>query len=309
MAGKAHPHDLPGQALIREIHELAMSKPFLGRVHLIENYDLALARALVAGVDVWLNTPEYPLEASGTSGMKAAMNGVINLSVLDGWWAEAYDGRNGWAIRPHDARWDAAYRSREEAFDLLDTLERRVIPNFFRRATTTDWLDMAKHSMRTIIPRFNAERMVRDYATRLYGPASLAGRRLLASDGAGARALAAWKQHVLAAWDGVTIERADDPPSTLDQGAALELEVCVKLNGLAPEDVRVECVVAECEDDAPATWRTFEFEPLVRDGSGAWRARVAFVPPHAGLQSYRIRIYPYHALLAHRFELGRMRWV
>ena len=309
MAGKAHPHDLPGQALIREVHDLSMSKPFLGRVHLIENYDLALARRLVAGVDVWLNTPEYPLEASGTSGMKAAMNGVINLSVLDGWWAEAYDGRNGWAIRPHDARWDAAYRSREEAFDLLETLERRVIPNFFQRSVAPEWIAMAKHSMRTIIPRFNAERMVRDYATRLYGPATRAGRRLAEDGGSGARMLAAWKQHVLRAWDGVTIERLDRAPSALDQGEALELAVRVSLNGLAPEDVRIECVVAGADDDPPEAWHTFAFEPLAHDPSGALDARVSFVPPHAGLQSYRVRMYPHHPLLSHRFELGRMRWV
>jgi starch phosphorylase len=309
MAGKAHPHDSPGQELIRQIHDLSMSKPFLGRVHLIENYDLALGRALVAGVDVWLNTPEHPLEASGTSGMKAAMNGVINLSVLDGWWAEAYDGENGWAIRPHDARWDPGYRSREEAFDLLETLERRVIPEFFERAVSPEWITMAKRSMRTIIPRFNAERMVRDYVTRMYAPASRAGRGLLAGDAEAARALAAWKHEVARCWDGVAIARADAPADALEQGAPLTLLVHLKLNGLAAGDVRIECIVAEREDDPPQVWRTYLFETPRQIGEAVFSATVTFVPPHAGLQLYRIRMYPYHPLLSHPFEMGRMRWV
>ena len=168
MAGKAHPHDEPGKRLIEQVYELSMKPEFIGKILLVENYDLALARKLVAGVDVWINNPEFPLEASGTSGMKAALNGGINLSVLDGWWAEGFDGTNGWGIKPHDVAWDSDYRFREEGRDLIDLLENQVIPLYFDSDASRKWIAMAKASMRSIIPRFNAERMVREYVRNLY---------------------------------------------------------------------------------------------------------------------------------------------
>ena len=312
MAGKAHPHDEPGQALIRQVYGLAMSKPFLGRVHVVENYDLALARQLVAGVDVWLNTPEHPLEASGTSGMKAAMNGVINLSVLDGWWGEGFDGSNGWAIRPHDKRWDAAYRQHEEAHDLLETLERKVIPAYFDRGHTPHWVAMAKASMKTIIPRFNAERMVRHYVHHLYGPAARQGRRLAEHGARGATDLAAWKTRVRAAWPIVSMRRRDGAAVALEQGQLLHIELSLTLNGLTPADVRVECLVSERADDPPDRWRAFTFDLAAgrhNEGDGTFDCELSATPPFSGVQSYRIRMYPHHALLTHPFEMGRMCWV
>ncbi len=131
-AGKAHPHDEPGQNMIKQIHDFSMQPQFLGKILLLEGYDMALARQMVAGVDVWLNTPEYPLEASGTSGQKAGLNGAVNLSVLDGWWGEGYNGANGWAITPRDARFDHGQRYQEEASDLLNIIEHEVIPTYYR---------------------------------------------------------------------------------------------------------------------------------------------------------------------------------
>jgi len=132
-AGKAHPSDQPGQDLIRQIHAFSRRPEFMGKIILLEDYNLSLARKLVAGVDVWLNNPEYPLEASGTSGQKAGLNGVINLSVLDGWWGEGYDGENGWAINPHGPQFEPGYRDREEGHDLLDILEKQVVPIYYQR--------------------------------------------------------------------------------------------------------------------------------------------------------------------------------
>ena len=171
--------ELPGQQLIRTIHEFSQRPEFMGRILLLEGYDLALARKLVTGVDVWLNTPEYPLEASGTSGQKAGMNGVINFSVLDGWWAEGYNGENGWAINPHDPHFDADYRYHEEASELLDILENKVVPLYYDRGTqgfSEEWVQMSKASMKSTIPNFNAQRMVRDYVKNFYGPASRQNR-------------------------------------------------------------------------------------------------------------------------------------
>ena len=142
-AGKAHPHDEPGQHLIKIVHEYSMHPDFIGKIILLEGYDMALARHMVTGVDVWLNTPEYPLEASGTSGQKAGLNGAVNLSVLDGWWAEGYDGDNGWGIKPRDSRFDHEHRNREEANDLLDIIENETLPIYYRRdggGYSPDWV-------------------------------------------------------------------------------------------------------------------------------------------------------------------------
>ncbi|MDH5573285.1 MAG: alpha-glucan family phosphorylase, partial [Gammaproteobacteria bacterium] len=160
-AGKAHPSDIPGQDLIRAIHEYSLKPEFVGKIILLEGYDMALARKLVSGVDIWLNTPEYPLEASGTSGQKAAINGVINVSVLDGWWGEGYNGKTGWAISPHGQQFDPDYRNHEEAHDLLDIMEHEVIPMFYDRGTqgySTDWVNISRESMKFCIPHFNSQR-------------------------------------------------------------------------------------------------------------------------------------------------------
>ncbi|MGH6629679.1 MAG: alpha-glucan family phosphorylase, partial [Burkholderiales bacterium] len=179
-SGKAHPADLPGQALIRRVMQIARMPEFEGKVLLVEDYDLRLARRLVSGVDVWLNNPVYPLEASGTSGMKAGINGVINLSVLDGWWDEGYDGRNGWAIKPVSEELEESRRNLEEGRTLYELLQDQVIPLYYQRADTgysTGWVRMAKRSMASLLPRFNSTRMVSEYVSRFYLPASRQGRR------------------------------------------------------------------------------------------------------------------------------------
>ncbi|HTO56934.1 MAG TPA: alpha-glucan family phosphorylase, partial [Pseudomonadales bacterium] len=303
VAGKAHPHDEPGKRLIAQVHELSMKPEFIGKVLLVENYDLALARKLVAGVDVWLNNPEYPLEASGTSGMKAAINGAINLSVLDGWWAEGFDGSNGWGIKPHDLAWDSDYRFREEGRDLIDLLENNVIPTYFDGGASGDWIRLAKRSMRTIIPRFNAERMVREYVAKLYGPAARQ-HRALARDSAAER-LAQWKQRVTEQWPGVRLERVDTPNAQVTHGETITVELRAHLAGLQPSDVRVECVVTQ--NDGPSI--TIGATEIPSGSPDHVAFKLDFVPPFPGLQTYQIRMYPVHELLSHPFEMGRMLWI
>ena len=189
-AGKAHPADQPGQDIIRKIAEMAKLPEFEGRILLLEGYDLNLARSLVSGVDVWLNNPIYPLEASGTSGMKAAINGALNLSVLDGWWGEGYDDgkadgkpANGWAIKPADAHLSEADRDAEEARTLYELLQDQVIPTYYEKgqagscmmSLSPSWVAMSKRSIATISPRFNMTRMVSEYVNKFYAPASTAG--------------------------------------------------------------------------------------------------------------------------------------
>jgi len=309
-AGKAHPSDGPGQHLIRVIHEFSRRPEFEGRIILLEGYDIRLARQLVSGVDLWLNTPEYPLEASGTSGQKAAINGVINLSVLDGWWDEGFDGSNGWGIVPRDPQLDAEVRNRDEAKDLLDTLEHEVLPLYFerdRRGFSPGWVHMAKSSMKSIMPRFNSRRMVMDYICQLYHPAREQHRRLGADGGRGAEELAAWKTRVRSRWSGVRIVLSLEPPGAVAHGEQVPLEVVLDLNGLEPQDMAVECLV----DPEPGMGGEAQRAMLSPAGgeNHAYRFTLALQPVNAGLQSMRLRVYPWHTLLAHRFEVGLMRWL
>jgi starch phosphorylase len=170
-AGKAHPADRPGQDLIQHIFQLSQQPPFRGRVFFLENYDMRVARMLVQGVDVWLNTPRRPLEASGTSGQKAGANGALNCSVLDGWWPEAYDGTNGWAIGRQEPLADVEQQDREDAHALYTVLAEEVVPAFFeldQRGLPARWLELMGRSIATIAPRFSSDRMVRDYVTKAY---------------------------------------------------------------------------------------------------------------------------------------------
>src|SRR5690606_16469816 len=193
-AGKAHPADQPGQQVLREIKQIMLQPEFAGRVVFLEDYDIQLARWLVTGVDVWLNNPVAPLEASGTSGIKAAINGRLNLSILDGGWAEAFDGGNGWGLPGADAV-DEARRDDLDAAAVFDALEAEVVPLYYGRnaeGLSPGWVRRCRHAMASVIPRFNMRRVVSDYAENLYRPAAAMGRRLLADDGRPAVELSEW---------------------------------------------------------------------------------------------------------------------
>jgi len=310
-AGKAHPSDAPGQQLIKVIHEFSQRPEFQGRIIVLEGYDIRLARQLVSGVDLWLNTPEYPLEASGTSGQKAAINGVVNLSVLDGWWGEGFNGKNGWGIVPREPRLDIEQRNRDEAKDLLDLIEHEVLPLYFARnghGFSSGWVALAKASMKSIIPRFNSLRMVMDYVTRLYCPAREQHRRLSADNGAGARELAEWKARVRSRWPGVRIALANDPPAAVHHDEAVPLRVRIALNGLQASDVIVECLVDPAPESEGASQQRVQLEPLPESGEERIFA-ADFHALNSGLQEMRLRIYPHNPLLSHRFELGLMIWL
>ena len=317
-AGKAHPNDVPGQDLIRKVFEMSMRPEFLGKIILLEDYNLSLARDLMPGVDVWLNVPEYPKEACGTSGMKAAANGAINLSVLDGWWGEAYDGENGWAISPRPES-DAQTRDREEADELLNLLEHHVIPLYYRRnaeGEAEEWVLKSKASMKSVLPNYNSIRMAVDYLRGYYGPARDHGRSLWKDGASGAHELAQWKQRVAAAWDGVRIRLANEPPAAVTAGQPIRVEVAVDLNGLAPEDVVVECVTGRINEVGEfAPWHRVPFKALKQAAAGSEHtygvdlASAMSHLPMEGLRHYEVRAYPHHRLQAHPFECGCMRWL
>ena len=313
-AGKAHPADVPGQDLIRRIAEIARLPEMEGHLLLVEDYDLRLARRLVSGVDVWLNNPIYPLEASGTSGMKAGINGGLNLSVLDGWWDEGYDGRNGWAIKPASQMLDEYRRNREEARTMYEILQDHVIPLYYERNTlgySPGWVKMAKHSMATLMPRFNATRMVGEYVSKFYLPASKKWRRLIESDFDAAVRVAQWKRSVHEHWSGVTLRRLDGGWRSINFGEAVRCEIGVRLNGLQPEDVRVEMLIGRQSKRNKLRdfeRRAFEFVGVVNE-DGEHVFALELNPGKCGKLEYRVRAYPHNEQLTHPFETGLMVWL
>ena len=311
-AGKAHPHDEPGRHLIKLIHDYSMQPEFVGKILLLEGYDMAMGRKMVAGVDVWLNTPEYPLEASGTSGQKAGLNGAINLSVLDGWWAEGYNGSNGWGITPRDSRFGHEHRFREEANDLLNIMEHEMLPMYYRRdggGYSEDWVKMSKESMKSTIPRFNAERMLMDYVKKLYWPARQQRRKLQANGAELARDLSQWKQRVRHAWPGVSLQLMLQPPAHLYHDEEIVLRVRANLNGLQAADVKLECLLGR--ESAGGEFEVKQLAAIPTTGVDGEFTEFAInlAPEIAGKQSYKLRMYPVNEAMSHRFELGCMIWV
>ena len=311
-AGKAHPRDQPGQELIRTIHEYSLRPEFIGKLILLEGYDLALARKLVTGVDVWINTPEYPLEASGTSGQKAAINGVVNLSVLDGWWGEGYNGMNGWAIHPHEQQTASERRDQEESGDLLNILENEVIPTFFEVNTqgySPNWVKLSKESMKSCIPTYNSQRMVVDYVRKFYGHASRQSHRLSANAAQPAVTLAKWKQRIHESWKGVSLRRTNGVIEHIFDGETLPIKVSANLNGLKPEDVVVECIIGTEEENGRfERHEKLNFKYVGQDQNNHL-FELILQPKLSGLSQYMVRMYPYHELQSHPYELGYMCWI
>ncbi len=312
-AGKAHPDDAPGRELVRMIHEFTQRPEFQGKVLQVEDYDMVLARRLVAGVDVWMNTPEFPLEASGTSGQKAGMNGVLNLSILDGWWNEGYNGKNGWAITPHGTEFDHEYRNQQEANDLLEILENEVVPLYFNRdgqGYSAAWVELAKESMKSTIPNFNSQRMLSEYMYNYYLPARDKKKVISSNNGKNAIELSQWKLKVRKAWPGINIKCISQKPTAVKQGDTFTINVAVNLNGLSSKDVIIECVMSDEETEGiHKEFKTFQFYANSSPNSKEQVFTVDLNPDVSGIQYMKIRIYPYHEYLCHKFETGCMIWL
>jgi starch phosphorylase len=313
-AGKAHPADIPGQDLIRHITRISKTPEFIGKILMVEGYDLGLSRMLVSGVDVWLNNPLYPLEASGTSGMKAGINGSINLSILDGWWGESYDGENGWAIKPVSESLGEEVRTREETRTLYELLQDHIVPLYYEHGKmgfSPNWVKMAKRSMATIMPRFNSKRMVGEYLAKCYLPASRQHRLYKESQYQNSHVIADWKARIRHAWPGVELRRLDIGQQEISFGESLRFEVGVKLNGLNPGDVNVELLLG-LFSKRKILKNSLRY-PFVATGTMTDAGENVFAadikPEHCGKLEYHIRAYPYHEMLTHPFELGMMRWL
>ncbi len=307
-AGKAHPADGQGQELIASIHRLSHDERFAGRVLFVEDYDMAVGRALTRGVDVWLNNPRRPLEASGTSGQKAAMNGVLNLSVLDGWWQEGYEGDNGWAIGGGRTYQDDQRGDASDADSLYALLEREVVPLYYRRDDAdvpVEWLRRSSASIATVTPRFNAGRMVREYVTRFYLPASRREQALRAGDAA--RRLAEWRERVRTRWGEVRVEARLASPEVEASGDRVELVARVRAPGWKADELAVEVVYSRAADALEQRLRVLPMQ-LEREEDGHLVYRARFAPELSGRLAYGVRAYPVNDSLHHAPDAHAITW-
>ncbi len=313
IAGKAHPADDGGKQLIQQMVRFADDPRVRHRILFLPDYDMALASAMVQGCDVWLNNPLRPLEACGTSGMKAALNGGLNLSVRDGWWDEWFDGENGWAIPSADDVADAARRDELESATLYDLLAGVVAPLFYETGgdgLPHRWLEMVAHTFAGLGPRAQAARMVREYVETLYVPATRASRALAGAPGqapfTAARELADWKQRMRNAWAGVRIEHIEAGDGERGPGEWLPVRASVALGELAPEDVRVEVVGGRVNDEEDIVEP--EARPMAPSGPATGEGTVRYAGEarlgRPGPFGYTVRVVPCHPLLASTAELG-----
>jgi starch phosphorylase len=293
-SGKAHPDDEPGKALIQQVYAMSQQPEFAGKIVFLENYDMNIARHLISGVDVWLNTPRRPREASGTSGQKAALSGVPNFSVLDGWWAEGYDGSNGWAIGEDREYKDLATQDEADAYSFYTTLEEEIIPAFYSRDADTgvpgEWVRIMKNSIRTCAPRFSMRRMVIDYTERYYLPAAIQGDLYQAGVWALAKQMVNWRASLRSRWHNVRTELGSLPAQTVTVGDPVQIQAKVWLDGIPTSDVAVELVTGEQSSDGEL--RHPVALPMTQvgvDGDASLYSTV-FTPERSGSMAVAVRV-------------------
>ncbi len=306
-AGKAHPADNPGKELIQQIEQFSRHADVNSQFVFLADYDISIARAMYHGCDVWLNTPRRPYEACGTSGMKAALNGALNCSILDGWWAEWYDGTNGWAIESAEGDPDQDRRDRREASTLFSILEDQVVRRFFRRDSDgipREWVAMVLRAWASLGPKVTSARMVRDYTTALYEPAAASAIHRLADMGKAAIELANWRQRVTDAWEDVAVTAIEIDVTDASAGTSRPVQVGVKLGGLSPDDVVVEAVHGPVGHDGEMHDVSIVKLQPTDNGEYTGDVMVAF----AGSYGVTARIIPVHPDLANRFDLGLVAW-
>ena len=312
-AGKAHPQDQEGKELIRQLVQVSHQERFRHRIVFIEDYDIEVARHLVQGVDVWLNTPLRPMEASGTSGMKVAFNGGLNLSVLDGWWCEGYQGHNGWAIGKGEVYEDVEYQNQVESRAAYDLLEKEVVPLFYDRgsdAVPRGWVAVMKASLQSLCPVFSTDRMVQEYAELSYLPSHAQWSRFVADDLALARSLALWKREIFKGWSQVAIRQVDPGISdAVAVGSSVPVTAVVALGSIPASDVAVEGYFGVL--DSRGDIQGGEVVPLRHTeelGNGIHRFSGEIECRFCGRHGFMLRVMPCHAVLGPVYEPGYLLW-
>jgi alpha-glucan phosphorylase-like protein len=314
-AGKAHPADGGGQGLIRHILHISKQAEFQGKIIFLENYNMEMAKLLVQGVDIWLNTPTRPLEASGTSGMKAALNGVMNFSVLDGWWAEGYREDAGWALPLERTFEEQNLQDELDAESIYNILEQNIIPTYYQKGAdgiSAPWVQYIKNIISEVAPDFTMQRMLHDYYDRFYLKLYERGRKMRAKKFAAAMEITQFKEKMTHAWEAIEVvdaEIMDTDNHPLPSGKAFEAKIKVFLGSLKPEEVGMEAVFYKRKSEdtlVPQVIR--EMTVLSRNGHTA--TYVCKIDPKvSGVYEYGFRIFPKHPLLAHRQDLNLVHWV
>lgn len=312
-SGKAHPADGAGQGLIKRIMEISRMPEFLGKIIFLEDYNMIVAKRLVTGVDIWLNTPTRPLEASGTSGEKAEMNGVLNFSVLDGWWYEGYrfNEKAGWALTDKRTYTDQAQQDKLDAATIYSMLENEIIPLYFAKNSkgySPEWVQYIKRSIGDIAPHFTMKRMIEDYIHRFYDKEAARSKKLQANDCALAKEIVAWKEKVAAAWDGIKvfdIQASDITNSTT--GNDFATRAIIDTNGLG-KDLGLEMVVYKKEDGEEKFWFAKPFD-VVKEEGNVLTYQLNMKLKDAGVFRYGYRLYPKNPNLPHRMDFAYTRWI
>ena len=314
-AGKAHPNDKAGQDFIKRIIEISKSKDFTGKIFFVENYDIQLAKYLIQGVDVWLNNPTRPLEASGTSGEKAVMNGVLNFSVLDGWWVEGYVEGAGWALKQERTYDNQAFQDALDALTIYNLLENEIVPAFYDRNKQNiplKWVEMIKKNIAEILPGFTMKRMIEDYNRKFYVPQLKRVKELSTGNYQKAREIAQWKKNIKERWDDITILNAEFPDvnvRALVMGEKFKVSLTLDIKDIAPAHIGVEILLGRKKEDN--TEELLYKYPLklhtVKDNIVTYKAEIPF--SHAGVYDFTFRVYPKNELLPHRLDFPLFKWI
>jgi len=312
-AGKAHPHDMPGKDLIRDIIHFAEKYDVTNRIVFVENYDINVAKYLTSGGDVWLNTPRRPMEASGTSGMKAAMNGVLNCSILDGWWDEAYNAEVGWAIGHGEQYVDEKLQDDIESKALYDLLEREIVPLFYDRGRDglpRGWIKMMKDCMKQIGQSMSCHRMLMDYSNHFYFPALKNYRRFSKDDYAESKSLAAYFARLHQAWDGLKIVKIEsNAKPVMQRGDMLTVTAYLDLGSIKPDELQVELYHGTVSNQTSVIADARKTEMKWLKGEGAlnlYQVRIECID--TGMQGHTVRILPKHDALIHPYRSGFIKW-
>ena len=315
-AGKAHPHDKAGQDLIKRIIELSRRPEFIGKIVFVENYNMILAKKLVSGCDVWMNTPTRPLEASGTSGEKAVMNGVLNLSVLDGWWAEGYVPGAGWALKEQITYEDNRLQDELDAEVLYNLIGEQISPAFYNRdeqGVPAEWVAMMKKCFSTISPHFTMKRQLDDYYNKFYHKLMNRYHALSANNNENVKVLLRWREHVLAAWheiECVGVDYTKNEKSTYSVGDRLECRLDVRLGDLRPQDVKIELIFVSPDDHGKRSKLEFKV-PFVFEveHNGIYTFVASKMAQRIGMWDCAVRVIPNHELLPHDQDFNIVRWI
>lgn len=315
-AGKAHPADHGGQDLIRNITRISQQPDFIGKVIFLENYNMEMAKLLVQGVDIWLNTPTRPKEASGTSGMKAALNGVMNFSVLDGWWAEGYRPDAGWALPLENTYDDANLQNELDAETIYNILEEDILPTYYDQneaGISARWVSYIKNIIAEVAPQFTMKRMMDDYLDRFYNKLTQRTRQLHQSNFAAAKEIATWKEQIQQRWQGLHVESMDvfDTDNyAMPLGDHFKATIKLNLNGIAPEHVSIEFVffkrVKNDQELDLKFVKAFTFKEQ-QNNHATYECDVEL--ELSGVYEYGFRVFPKHELLPHRQDLNLVKWI